>query len=132
MPDVSIDQRAIDAMFSDWDSDVGRAIRAATDVVADAAVAMAPVSPVGSKYAPPGYLKEHTRQAVTLHHGDDGHVLGLVGAVRYPFSFISNAKGYTDNPRAGRRRGRASRRRAEDNYLGRALDALAGFTWGGP
>lgn len=97
---VDIDQGAVDAMFRDWSNDIGRYIAdltARTEVVARIA---APVSPRGSKYAPPGYLK--TRIAAAHKHNPDGTILGLVGVPlrsgsRYPLPFVSNPSGRTRN-----------------------------------
>jgi hypothetical protein len=59
-----------------------------------------PVSPIGSKYAPPGYLA--SRVTPDYNHNDDGTILGLVGipkigtnSNRYPYPFINSGKGGT-------------------------------------
>jgi hypothetical protein len=133
-PRVEVDEDAIAAMFSDWGSDVGQAIAEATDLVSAVARLAAPVSrkrPTGKaarRYGnEPGYLKANTRKATTLHHDDDtGFVLGLVGAVRYPYNFIANPashKGFTVN------RGHRSIRKGDDDYLDAALSAVNGFTF---
>ena len=124
---VDISQVAVDALASDWDGPVGRAILDAVGIVEDTARITAPVSRKGSRRAPPGYLKSHTRQSVTLHHDDNGHVLGLVGAIRYPFDFIRNPtsnKGFTWN------RGHeitGSFRPGNNRYLDDSLNSLGGF-----
>ena len=114
----------IQVMLRNWDSPLGRAFQDAVDIVEDTARISAPVSPVGSKLAPAGFLKANTRQSTELHHDDAGVILGLVGAARYPYNFIANPasqKGFTWN------RGRRSTRPGRNNYLPDALNSLNGF-----
>ena len=114
----------IQVMLRDWDSALGRAFQDAVDIVEEAARITAPVSPVGSKLAPIGFLKANTRQSLDLHHDDHGVILGLVGSPRYPMNFTSNPtsrKGYTWN------RGRRSTRPGDNQYLGDSLNSLNGF-----
>lgn len=121
---VEIDEAAIREMLKDWDSPLGQAIQDAVDVVEDTARVTAPVSPKGSKLAPPGFLKENTRQSLEQHHDDEGIIMGLVGTPRYPGNFISNPtsrKGYTWN------RGHGSTRPGDNQFLPDALNSLNGF-----
>jgi hypothetical protein len=120
---VEMDEAAIYEMACDWSSPVGEAILDATQVVEDTARISAPVSPKGSKLAPIGYLKAHTSQSETLHNDDNGYVLGLVGAARYPFNFIRNPtsnKGFTWNKNRTKRPG-------NNRYLDDSLNSLGGF-----
>lgn len=115
-----IDEAAIAELCASWDSGVGQTVAEVTERVHAAAIAMAPASARGSKYAPPGYLK--TRIAAAYKHDAAGQVLGLVGiplhaGSRYPYPFISNEKGSTIN------RGHRSRRAAVNAFLLRALAA---------
>ena len=122
-----MDDAAIQAMFTDWNSDVGVYISDLTERVHAAAVATAPVSPRGSKYAPPGFLR--TRVAQTHKQADDtGYVLGLVGVPlragsRYPLPFVDNEQGVTRNANA---RGHYGFRPAVNRFLQRALAAVMG------
>ena len=114
----------VQAMLRNWDSVIGRAFRDAVDIVEETARIGAPVSPKGSKLAPTGFLKANTRQSLDLHHDDNGIILGLVGAARYPYNFIANPtshKGYTWN------RGRKTFRPGKNDYLPDALNSLNGF-----
>jgi len=122
-------------MFSSWDGPVGQAVQEVTDEIEWLARLAAPVSPVGSKFSPPGTLKVLTRTSVEHHYTDDGHVFGLIGAPVYPFAFISNfrsGKGFTWNARSGKHPGRRSFRKADDNYLQRAIDAAPEIVIGQP
>ena len=98
---VDIDQAAVDALFTSWESPVGAYIEQLTTEVHAVARALAPVSRTGSKYAPPGYLKG--RVNVARQHQPDGVLLGMVGVPlgtrggRYPLNFVSNPKGSTRN-----------------------------------
>jgi hypothetical protein len=74
----------IQVMLRDWDSPLGRVFQDATQIVEDTARIAAPVSPKGSKLAPIGFLKATTRQSLERHHDDEGIIMGLVGASRYP------------------------------------------------
>jgi hypothetical protein len=100
MTSVHIDPAAVEALFSDWESPVGRYIAGITEELEDTAQIMAPVSVHGSKCAPPGTLR---RQIHTVwSHSDDGSVMGLVGISRsttkgYPLNFVSNFMGKTRN-----------------------------------
>lgn len=128
---VEIDPGWIQEAMRDWDSPVGKAIILATEQVSVIAKAKAPVSPVGSLFAPTGFLKSHTGESATRHHDTDGTVLGLVGAPVYPFAFISNfksRKGFTWNPPG--RNGRRTKRPGNNNFLSDALDSLAFFEVG--
>lgn len=132
---VDIDPRAVRELFSDWNGPVGQAVERVADEVLDLARFMAPVSATGSKFAPPGYLKERTHKAVEHHFDDQGLVLGLVGAPRYPFNFLANPtshKGFTWNPRSGKHPGRPSKRRADDDFLERAIEAAPHIEIGRP
>jgi hypothetical protein len=130
---VIVDPAAVREMFRDWGGPVGQAVDEVTREIADIAQALAPVSPHGSRLAPPGFLREHTRPSAE-HHYDDatGEVLGLAGAPVYPFAFISNVHGFTHNPRSGKRPGRGSVRKADDDYLARAVDAAPHIVIGTP
>jgi hypothetical protein len=116
---VDLDQDAIDAMFSDPDGDIARAIYEAADEITQVARALAPISSRGSRYAPPGTLK---RQIHSVHgHNDDGDVAAFVGISRtttrgYPLNFVWNSKGSTFN------RGHHSSRPASNAFLLRALE----------
>lgn len=118
-------------MSRDWSSPVGEIIRAATERVADYQRFAAPVSPVGSKFAPPGFTKSAITEAEPVHYGDDGRILGLAGsrtnkhggAYPYPIAFFSNAAGSTWN------RGHRSKRRADNRFLTEALQSLASFVY---
>lgn len=124
---VEIDQAAVDALFTSWESPVGVYIERLTEEVHAAALALAPVSPVGSKYAPVGYLK--TRVAIARQHDDaTGVVLGLVGVPlhagsRYPLPFISNPRGSTRN---ANQHGHYGYRAAQDRFLLVALASVVG------
>jgi hypothetical protein len=128
---IVVDPAAVRELMRDWSGPVGQAVDAVTQEVADTARFLAPVSPVGSPLAPPGYLRANTRVSAEHHYTDDGSaVLGLAGAPNYPFAFIANDAGITRNPRAGKRRGRASVRRATDDFLAAALEAAPFITFG--
>jgi hypothetical protein len=130
---VTVDPAAVRDLFRDWNGPVGQAVDEVTREVAEIARELAPVSPVGSRFAPPGYLRANTRTSAEHHYDETtGEVLGLVGAPVYPFAFISNDKGFTHNPRSGKRAGRASVRKATDDYLDRALDAAPHIVFGEP
>lgn len=130
---VDVDPAAVGELFRDWNGPVGDAVQQVTAEVVDLARSMAPVSRVGSKFAPPGFLKAFTRESLEHHYSEDGTtILGLAGAPQYPFNFIASHSGYTANPRAGKRPGRGSRRRAADNYLARAIDAAPHIVIGKP
>jgi hypothetical protein len=133
---VDVDPAAVEELFSSWDGPVGQAVADVTDEIEFLARLAAPVSRTGgSPLAPSGTLKLLTRIAAQHHYDDDGHVLGLVGAPRYPFNFIANPtsnKGFTHNPRSGRRPGRGSVRRADDNYLERAVEEAPEIVIGDP
>lgn len=123
-PRVTIDEAAIQAMLRDWSSPLGRAIQDAVDVVEDAARVTAPVSPKGSKLAPPGFLKANTRQSLEQHKDAEGIIMGLVGSPRFPMNFTSNPtsrKGYTWN------RGHQTFRPGDNQYLSDSLGSLNGF-----
>jgi hypothetical protein len=121
---VDVDQRAVAELFRDWNGPVGEAVQQVTEIVEDTARFLAPVSPVGSKFAPPGFLKTWTRQSIEHHYDPQtGEIRGLVGAPQYPFNFIASHSGFTANPRSGKHPGRGSRRKATDDYLARAIDA---------
>lgn len=128
--DVEIDAAGmaeLEAELHVWTSDIGHYIEQKTEEVHAAAVAMAPVSPKGSKYAPVGFLK--TRVAVTTeHHTTDGRVLGLVGVPlragsRYPYDFVANMWGVTRN---ANQYGHYGLRPARNYFLSRALVAVMG------
>lgn len=124
---VEMDENAIEAMAKEWSSPVGQAILDATSIVEDTAKVTAPVSPKGSRRAPSGYLKANTRESMTLHHDDNGYVLGLVGAPHFPLDFIRNSvsnKGFTWN-RGWRKTG--SFRPGNNRYLDDSLNSLGGF-----
>jgi hypothetical protein len=132
---VDIDERAVEDLFSSWSSPVGQAVQQVTDEIEAIAKMEAPVSRDGSKFAWPGYLKVFTRESQEHHFDDQGHVMGLVGAPSYPYNFIANPasrKGYTVNPRSARRPGRVTRRKADDRYLERAVDAAPVIVIGRP
>jgi hypothetical protein len=138
MPDeirVEVDPAAVRELFADWNGPVGRAVQQVVDIVEDIARMEAPVSPVGGKFSPPGFLKSATRESDEHHFDDEGHVLGLVGAPGYPYSFIStfrSHKGYTVNPRSARHPGRVTTRPARDDYLARAIEAAPEIVIGRP
>jgi hypothetical protein len=114
----------IQVMLRNWDSPLGRVFQDATQIVEDTARIAAPVSPKGSKLAPAGFLKATTRQSLERHHDEDGIIMGLVGASRYPYNFIANPtshKGYTWN------RGRRTFRPGKNDYLKDSLNSLNGF-----
>lgn len=119
---VNIDEGAVEAMFRDWSSPVGLYIADLTQRAEDTAKVIAPVSPKGSKYAPPGYLKSRI-VGTTEHYTDDkGYVLGLVGiplraGSRYPYPFVNNPSGKTWN------KGHRTFRRAMAKFLNEALAA---------
>lgn len=126
---IEISESAVHDLVTSWDSPVGAYIAQVTSEVAEAARTMAPASPRGSKYAPPGYLKTRIA-AVTDKHADDGAVRGLVGVPlhlgsRYPLPFIDNPSGRTRN-----RNG--TFRRADNAFLLRALESVAGDNIMGP
>jgi hypothetical protein len=132
---VDVDPAAVRELFGDWNGPVGQAVQRVTEVIESIAKMEAPVSRDGSKFAWPGYLKAFTRESAEHHYDDEGHVLGLVGAPSYPYSFIANPasrKGYTVNPRSAKRPGRATRRKADDRYLERAIEAAPHITIGEP
>ena len=121
---VTVDPAALRDLFRSWDGPVGQAVGQVTAEVEEIARFLAPVSATGSKFAPPGYLKSSTRESAEHHYSDDGSsVMGLVGASRYPFNFISAKSGYVANPRSGKRPGKGSSRRADDDFLARAIDS---------
>jgi hypothetical protein len=114
----------LQVMLRNWDSPLGRVFQDATQIVEDTARIAAPVSPKGSKLAPIGFLKATTRQSLERHHDEDGIIMGLVGASRYPYNFIANPtshKGYTWN------RGRRTFRPGNNDYLKDSLNSLNGF-----
>lgn len=84
------------AMAADWFGPVGQIVSDLTEEVHQSAIAMAPASATGSKYAPSGYLKSRVSQA----HAENAYgVLGLVGVPlragsRYPYQFIHSASGF--------------------------------------
>ena len=132
---IEIDERAIRELFSDWNGPVGQAIEQVTREVADIARSLVPISPIGSLFAPRGFLKEHTRTSEEHHYDDQGNVIGLVGAPRLPYNMIANPtshKGYTVNPRSAKHPGRYTTRRADDNYLERAIDLAPHIEIGEP
>ena len=125
---VEIDEAAVHAMFSDWDSPVGQYIEKLTQEVDGAAQMFAPVSMYGSEYAPPGYLKSRIRTA--RQHHPDGTLLGMVGiplvkGSRYPLPFVNNPKGETRNANkiAGVVR-HYGYRRADNEFLLKALNTI--------
>jgi hypothetical protein len=121
---VTVDPAALRDLWRSWDGPVGQAVGQVTAEVEEIARFLAPVSATGSKFAPPGYLKSSTRESAERHYSDDrSSVMGLVGASRYPFNFISAKSGYVANPRSGKHPGRASSRRADDDFLARAIDS---------
>ena len=130
---ATVDDRAVRDLFTSWDSAVGEAVQEVVDEIEAIAFAAAPISEVGSKFSPPGHLKAFTRQSIE-HHYDDatGEVLGLIGAPAFPYSFIASKSGFTHNPRSGRHPGRGSVRKADDDYLQRAIDAAPELTIGEP
>lgn len=130
---VDVDPAALRELLRDWRGPVGVAVDEVAHEVAGIARALAPVSATGSPLSPPGHLKASTRTSAEHHYDDTtGEVLGLVGAPSYPFNFISNAAGFTHNPRSGKRPGRGSVRRADDDYLARAIDEAPHLVIGEP
>jgi hypothetical protein len=132
---VDVDPAAVREMWADHHGPVGQAVELVTQMTEGIATDQAPVSPIGSRYAPIGYLKEHTRTSAEHHYDDQGFVIGLVGAPVFPFAFISNfrsRKGYTVNPRSARHPGRMTVRRADDNYLDRAIELAPHIEIGDP
>lgn len=132
---VEISEEAVRALYSDPDGPVGQIIEAATERVGDYQQLTAPLSPAGSKYAPPGFLKSRTGAADQLHADPaTGFVLGLAGthtnrhggAYPYPLAFIANPAGSTRN------RGGRTRRPARNRFITEALNSLAGFVYGEP
>jgi hypothetical protein len=127
---VDMNQSAIDAMVSDWSSPVGLYIERLATEVQQVAKDMAPVSPRGSKYAPPGYLR--SRVHLAHQHRPDGTVFGMVGVPlskgsRYPLPFVDNPRGATRNAnKAGGRTRRYGYRRAADRFLLDALNSVMG------
>lgn len=122
---VEVDEQAVRELFSDWHGPVGQAVGEVVQIVEDTARALAPVSPIGSEFAPRGFLKEHTQQSAEHHFDDEGQVLGLIGAPRFPFNFVANPtsrKGFTYNARSAKHPGRFTVRKAADNYLEDAVD----------
>lgn len=118
---VDVDDRAVRELFADWSGPVGEAIDAVAGEIEVIAEFLAPVSVKGSKFSPPGHLKEFTRKSVGHHYGDDGFVLGLVGAPVYPFAFVANfksRKGFTRN------RGGRTVRRGDNDYLRTAEESI--------
>lgn len=117
---VQIDESYVEWLRTAPDSPVVKALDEAGDELLAEAIALAPASPVGSRYAPPGFLK--TRIAKTgVKHADDGSLEVLVGvplrlASRFPLPFVDNPSGITWN------RGHKSARLADDDFLGRAVD----------
>jgi hypothetical protein len=116
---VEVDDKAVRALFADWDGPVGEAIATVTDEIEVIAEFLAPVSVKGSVFSPPGHLKEFTRKSLERHTGDDGFVLGLVGAPRFPYDFVATPKSHLGTLN----RGRKSRRRP-DNYLRTAEESI--------
>lgn len=120
---------AIAELCATWESNVGQQVAVVTDAVHAMAVAMAPASPRGSKYAPPGFLK--TRVAVA-HKVDDGQIVGLVGVPlhagsRYPLPFVDSSTGTARNAnRIGGKVRHYGYRAAANHFLLRALNAVAG------
>jgi hypothetical protein len=132
---VEVDDRAVRELFSDWNGPVGQAVEQVTQIVEDNARILAPISPIGSLFAPRGFLKIRTRTSEEHHYDADGHVIGLVGAPRYPYNFIANPtshKGYTVNPRSAKHPGRVTTRRATDNYLEDAINSAPHIIIGEP
>lgn len=134
---VEISEAAVLAMYCDTDpyGPIGRIIQAATERVGDYQQLTAPVSPVGSKYAPPGFLRSATGAAQELHTDPaTGFVIGYAGTrtnrhgggFPYPLAFISNPAGRTRN------RGGKSWRAAVNRYIQRALNSLESFVYGAP
>jgi hypothetical protein len=132
--DIQMDEEAIRELYSDTEGPIGEIITAATEVVGRYAQATAPVSPTGSKAAPPGFLKGTIGPASQLHHDDvygTGFVMGLAGThtnrrgggYPYPLAFISNPKMFTWN------RGKRSFRLARNRFIQQAAIALDGFTY---
>lgn len=137
----SVNEEAILQMGMDWTSPVGEIIRAATEHVVNAQTGMAPVSPIGSRYAPPGYLRSRIHAANPDHFDDEGRIMGLAGvavnrsggAWPYPLRFISMPSGRISNPYINRKTGRPLSNkprtyRASANYFIRnALLSLEGW-----
>lgn len=124
----------VDRGFAEWlrtafDSPVVKALKDAADELHAEAVALAPMSAVGSRGAPPGYLKSRVAES-DIKHSDDGSLTVFVGVPlrdgsRFPLPFISNDSGVTFN------RGHKSARHADDDFLGEALDLVASFDFYG-
>ena len=132
---VEMNDAAIRELFGDWNGPVGEAVQDVVDEIEIIARGLAPISEVGSKLSPPGFLKLNTRESSEHHYDGDGQIIGLVGAPRYPYNFIANPtshKGVTANPRSGKRRGRASVRKADDDYLVRAIELAPEIVIGEP
>jgi hypothetical protein len=140
---VEINEAAIMEMARNWDSPVGTIIIAATEHVADYMQMTAPVSPVGSQYAPRGFLKSTIGAAEPTHYDDEGRIMGLAGThtnrtgggYPYPLSFIFNTSGRTSNPYMSRRThkpipGRRRTYRAATNaFIKEAVNSLASFIY---
>ncbi len=135
MPDVRVvmNEQAIRDLFYEWggDNPVAEALGATGDVVLARAIAGAPVSRRGSKYAPPGFLR--SKLVAEDGHSDDGEIAVYVGthtnrrggANPYPFAFIYNADGTTLN--ATRIAGvyhSYGYRPADNDFLGDSLDGV--------
>ena len=132
---VDVDERAVRDLFTDWRSPVGRAVEIVVDEIENIATGLAPVSPIGSRLAPRGFLRESVHQSAEHHYDPDGHVIGLVGVAVFPYSFISNFrshKGWTANARSAKHPGRFTTRRADNNFMERALEIAPHITIGQP
>lgn len=122
---MTVDEQAVRELFSDWTGPVGSAVQECVNEVEHIASGLAPVSPIGSKFAPRGFLRDSVHQSVE-HHYENGEVIGLVGAARFPLNFLANPtshKGFTYNARSAKHPGRVTVRVANKNFLEDALDA---------
>jgi hypothetical protein len=125
---VHIAEDIAEPFLADWSSSVGQAVEETTEALLKAAKGFAPVSKRGSKYAPPGTLRDQVHSVQT--HGTDGHVLGLVGVSRsktrgYPLNFIASASG---RRAVANRWGRYGDTSASNYFLQKALGGVNLFS----
>lgn len=127
MADVRVD---LNPAFLPWlagapDSPVNIVLDATIDLVHSAQVAHAPVSPVGSRQAPRGFLRSRIVIA-DKENDDNGELIRYSGtrinrhggADPVPLAYIDNDAGFTWNPRHKSRRG------AHNHFIIEALDEI--------
>lgn len=132
MADVRVE---LNASFIPWlasaaDSPVNIPLDAVAELVHTAMKAHAPVSPVGSRQAPRGFLRSRIVVA-DKENADNGELIRYIGtrinrhggADPVPLDYIANDAGFTWNP------GRKSRRSATNYFIPKALGEVPFTTY---